>query len=169
MSLIKLSFYKEHPDAIIPSAKSNGDVGLDIHSIEEITIPSGKTKLIDTALRLGNVFLGNLDTGLSALLKIEGRSGLASKGIFPVGGIVDTLSYTGVIKVALVNSTDQDYVVSKGDRIAQFVVYPVFSNTTTVATECVSVNNNCSIVVHETDVIRDTSDRKEAGFGSSGR
>ena len=34
MSLVKLSFFKSHKDAVIPVAKSNGDVGLDIHSIE---------------------------------------------------------------------------------------------------------------------------------------
>lgn len=169
MSLVKLSFFKNNPKAVIPTAKSNGDVGLDIHSVEEIVIPAGQTKLISTGLQLGNVYLSNLDTGLSVLLKIEGRSGLASKGIFPVGGIVDTLSYTGEIKVALVNSTNQDYKVSEGDRIAQFVVYPVFANSHTVALECVGNANNASIVVEETDEVRTNTNRGVLGFGSSGK
>ena len=54
-------------------------------------------------------------------VQIEGRGGLALKGIFPVGGIVDN-DYTGEIIVALANLSGTIYTVNKSDKIAQLVV-----------------------------------------------
>lgn len=66
--------------------------------------------------------------------KIEGRSGLASKGIFPtravvgeedfwpVGGVIDA-DYRGEWIVLLYNSTGNPHMIFKGDKIAQFVVH----------------------------------------------
>lgn len=54
-------------------------------------------------------------------LQIEGRSSLAIKGVFPIGGIIDN-DYVGEIKVALVNLTRKWIHVKAGERIAQLVV-----------------------------------------------
>lgn len=50
------------------------------------------------------------------------RSGLASKGIVVANspGLVDA-DYRGEIKVALRNTTDRQWVVAQGDRVAQCV------------------------------------------------
>lgn len=154
---VKFLFKKEVEAAVIPVPKTNGDIGMDIHSVEDIVIPNGSTKMIDTGLRLADVKYG-LSNKSHALLKIEGRSGLASKGIFPTGGIVDA-GYRGIVKVALNNFSGADYHVKVGDRIAQFVVYPVYANGST---------EHSVIHVEESHDISDT-DRGAKGFGSSGR
>ena len=51
---------------------------------------------------------------------------MASRGVFPVGGIIDT-SYRGEILVCLYNGTDKPYEIEAGDRIAQMVFYPVLA------------------------------------------
>jgi dUTP pyrophosphatase len=113
--------------------------------------------MIDTGLILADVKYG-LSNKSHVLLKIEGRSGLASKGIFPTGGIVDP-SYRGHIRVALNNFSGADYHVKVGDRIAQFVVYPVYANGST---------EHSVIHIEESHDVSDT-DRGAKGFGSSGR
>lgn len=167
MSLLKLSFKKMHPNAIIPIAKSNGDIGMDVYSVEEIIVPAGQTRMIDTGLCIANIYLSNLDTGLSALVKIESRSGMASKGLFCSGGIID-LGYTGNIKVALNNHSDKEYKVNIGDRICQLVCYSVFSNTSDISNQCIGNPNNSTLIVEETDEVFERGNRGTSGFGASG-
>lgn len=81
------------------------------------------------------------------------RSGIASKKhLRPANctGIIDS-AYRGTWKVALQNDSDQDQMVTYGDRIAQFCILPV-------------LETNLSLV----DSLRNT-DRGEGGFGSSGQ
>ena len=83
------------------------------------------------------------------MLQILQRSGLASKGIYPVGGIVDE-DYRGEVIVALHNSTDEPYVVQHGDRIAQMAIR-AYSQANLI----------------EVDEL-DSTDRADSGFGSTG-
>lgn len=55
------------------------------------------------------------------MLQILQRSGLASKGLICVGGIVDN-DYTGEVVVILLNTTDEDIIIHDGDRIAQIAL-----------------------------------------------
>ena len=83
-------------------------------------------------------------------VKVEGRSGMGFKhGIMPHPGIIDN-GYRGDAGIKLYNLTDNDYLVSAGDRIAQFVVY-----------------KNFSVIVEEGETVN--SDRGSNGFGSSGK
>lgn len=90
---------------------------------------------------------------LTVYPKIEGRSGLASQGIFPVGNIIDP-NYRGEMCVTMANMNAEPYQVRAGDRIAQFVFYT-----------CLTIPD---IKFEETDVVVET-DRGSKGFGSSGR
>jgi len=54
--------------------------------------------------------------------RIEGRSGNAiMSGIDTIGNIIDE-NYRGEISAILVNNSEYDFVVLKGDRIAQMVI-----------------------------------------------
>lgn len=55
------------------------------------------------------------------MLQILQRSGLASKGLICVGGIVDE-DYTGEIVVIMLNTTDELIRINNGDRIAQMAL-----------------------------------------------
>ena len=81
------------------------------------------------------------------------RSGIASKKhLRPANcvGVIDA-DYRGTWKIALQNDSDQDQMVTYGDRIAQFCVLPVLQTKL------------CQV-----DTLVD-SDRGEGGFGSSGQ
>jgi dUTP pyrophosphatase len=55
------------------------------------------------------------------------RSGLASKhGVFVLNapGIIDA-EYSGDIKVVLCNMGENNYLIERGDKIAQFTVFPL--------------------------------------------
>ena len=55
------------------------------------------------------------------MLQILQRSGLASKGLIPIGGIVDN-DYNSEIVVILLNTSDDYIFVNNRDRVAQMAV-----------------------------------------------
>ena len=55
------------------------------------------------------------------MLQILQRSGLASKGIIPIGGVVDN-DYSGEVIVILLNATDDYVAINNHDRIAQMAL-----------------------------------------------
>ena len=55
------------------------------------------------------------------MLQLLQRSGLASKGLICVGGIVDE-DYTGEIVAIMLNTTDKPIRISNGDRVAQMAL-----------------------------------------------
>lgn len=84
--------------------------------------------------------------------QVRPRSGLAAKaGITCLNtpGTVDA-DYRGEVKVILINLGEEDFVIRRGDRIAQLVIAPVASATW-----------------QETDSLEETA-RGAGGFGSTG-
>ena len=146
-----VEFKLTHPCAKLPKPGREGDVGFDIVSPTREVLLAGKTTLIDSGLVLANMPVHIQKTNI--FLKVEGRSGLSVKGIFPVGGIIDP-TYRGNIGIVLHNSSDQDYVIAPGDRIAQLVVYYIS------AAPQIKMKDTNEVV----DSIRGTD-----GFGSSGK
>lgn len=134
-----------HPDAVIPAYAHEGDAGMDVRSVADMTIPAGGRALVPTGL----VFM--LPPGWEA--QVRPRSGLALKSgvtVLNTPGTVDS-GYRGEVGVILFNTSSAEFHVGKGDRIAQVVVAP------TTRAEIV-----------ETDSI-DETDRGSGGFGSTGR
>ena len=141
-----LKFKKLHPDAVIPTYATEGSAGMDVYSVENVTIEPGKTVLVSTGLA------ADIPDGFE--LQVRPRSGLAAKhGITVLNspGTIDS-DYTGEIKVILHNTQDKPYEVHKGDRIAQLVI---------------------GIVIHlpikEVDEITKETERGSGGFGSTGK
>ena len=81
-------------------------------------------------------------------LLLLSRSGLAVKGVVALGGVIDA-DYRGPVCAILANSTDQDFVLKKGQRCCQ----GVFLQT-----------NNANF--RRTDLLEKT-DRGSRGFGST--
>lgn len=148
-------FKKCHEDARAPT-QSIDDVGFDIHSVDELTIPAGGRRLVSTGVQISNV-VWHPSRRCSPFFKVEGRSGLAAKhGVFPIGGIIDP-SYRGEVKIILVNMGEEDFHIDKGDRIAQLVCYQTLAN-----------NAHHHMEWKECDWLAE-SNREAKGFGSSGR
>ena len=138
-----LKFEKTHVDAILPVKNHDNDTGMDVTSIEDITVPARGSAVVGVGLKYAYIEPG-------FWVKVEGRSGLGFKhGIMPHSGIIDE-GYRGDAGVKLYNLTDVDYNVKAGERVAQFVIYA-----------------NYPVEVSEGDVV--DSDRGEKGFGSSGK
>jgi dUTP pyrophosphatase len=138
-----LKFEKTHVDAILPVKNHDNDTGMDVTSIEDITVPARGSAIVGVGLKFAYIEPG-------FWVKVEGRSGLGFKhGIMPHSGIIDE-GYRGDAGVKLYNLTDVDYNVKAGERVAQFVIYA-----------------NYPVEVSEGDVV--DSDRGEKGFGSSGK
>lgn len=78
----------------------------------EILLKPGDIKIIPLGVKI------QMDSGI--YLKIESRSGLASKGINCTGGVVDS-DYTGEYKLILNNMSKEDFIIQKGMRLCQGV------------------------------------------------
>ena len=110
------------PDLPLPSYAHQGDAGLDLYAREDATLPAGHRFLMPTGIAIA------IPPGHCGL--IMPRSGLALKhGISVVNapGLIDA-AYRGEIKIVLINTDPEtDYVVERGDRIAQLVIQRVES------------------------------------------
>jgi len=136
-----------HADAVVPTYAHDGDAGCDLVAIETHSLRAGGGRAL-------------VATGLSVAIPpghggfVLPRSGLAAKhGVTCANapGLIDP-GYRGELKVALVNlDPEHDYVVHRGDRIAQLVV--------------VALPTANFSVVEELPV----ATRGEGGFGSTGR
>lgn len=156
--VIRIKFKKMSETAKIPMAIRTGDIGFDLYCDENFSIAPGETVKVKTNIQLADMPTTDNERN-RIFMKIEGRSGLSAKGIFPTGGIIDP-TYRGEIGVVLnclksVESTDQgSHFFAKGDRIAQIVVYKVATMG--------------EAVMEESDKVTETN-RGAAGFGSSGK
>ena len=140
-----LGFKRIHPDAVLPAYAHPSDAGTDVRSVEELVIPAGKRALVHTGLI---VLLPPLYEA-----QVRPRSGLALKHgitVLNTPGTIDS-GYRGEIGVILFNSSDVDFQVKKGDRVAQVVIAPVTQP-----------------VIEEAQEI-DETDRGAGGFGSTGK
>jgi dUTP pyrophosphatase len=142
-----IKFLKTHPDAVLPERnhKDNltGDSGYDVTAVENTIIPAKGAAVVPVGLKLAYLPPG-------VWIRIESRSGLQFKhGLQAFNGIIDN-QYRGDMGIRILNHSDKDYTVMKGDRVAQLVLYPL-----------VTAETSWSESVHETE-------RGEKGFGSSG-
>lgn len=133
-------------DLPLPAYMSEGAAGMDLYANvkEEVTVEKGSIKMIPTGVRIA------LPEGFEA--QIRPRSGLALKnGISLVNspGTIDS-DYRGEIGVIVINLGENDFVVKRGDRIAQMVINRYEK---VEWTECADL---------------DETERGEGGFGHSG-
>jgi len=110
---------KIHEDAIIPEyAHESGDSGMDVFSIEEVTIDD-EPVLIKTGL--------SVEVPVGYEVQVRPKSGLALKKSLTVlntPGTVDA-NYRGELGVILVNHGRFIKVIEKGQKVAQIVVTKV--------------------------------------------
>ncbi len=121
--------------------KYESDAGWDLESAEDVVVEAkGFASMIKTGVRVA------IPDGYFGLIKE--RSSMAAKGIFVMGGVIDS-GYRGEIMVNLGNIGGYDYEIKSGDRIAQLIILP------------------CSAVMVKGEL--PDSERGEDGFGSTGR
>lgn len=124
-----------------PIRASEKAAGYDLHSAIKTVIAPKSRFLVDTGIAIAI----NNDT----YARIAPRSGLAVKGIDVGAGVIDS-DYRGAVKVLLINTTENEFKVEIGDRIAQLII-------TRIETPIVEVVDDLDATV-----------RGEGGFGSTG-
>jgi dUTP pyrophosphatase len=142
VQILRLGNSKDLP---LPAYATSGSAGLDLRAAEAFTLKPGKRALVPTGIAIA------LPKGFEA--QVRPRSGLAVKHgvtVLNAPGTIDA-DYRGEIKVPIINHGTEDFVITRGDRIAQMVIAPV-----TIAT------------LTEVDSLEET-ERGSGGFGSSGQ
>jgi len=134
-------------DILLPEYATEGSSGLDLRAAveTEMKIEKGKVGLISTNLKV--------EIPIGYEIQIRPRSGLAAKngiGVLNSPGTIDS-DYRGEIKVILFNFSDEDFIIKRGDRIAQMVVSKVY---------------RANLIV--TDELNE-SKRGDGGFGHTGK
>lgn len=138
---LRIKLLSEHGRA--PQCASSGAAGYDLFSAQDATISARGRSVIATDI--------SLDIPVGYYGRVAPRSGLAVKHGIDVGaGVIDS-DYRGPLGVVLFNFGDVDFVIKRGDRIAQLLIEPVAKPIVTVVTEL------------------DETERGHGGFGSTGK
>lgn len=146
---MELKFKKLHKDAITPTRNNPTDSGMDLYSLEDVTLFPQETKLIKTGIAF--------DIPRKFEIQVRPRSGMSLKTKFRVAnspGTADS-AYIGDLSVIGFHSgipgSDMPIEIKRGDRIAQAVLCPVEIPT-----------------LFEVEEFSTPSTRGQSGFGSSG-
>lgn len=145
MTRVEIKRLPNAADLPLPAYETAGAAGMDLRAAEAATLKPGARHLMPTGLSIA------LPPGFEA--QVRPRSGLAVKHgvtVLNAPGTIDS-DYRGEVKVPLINHGSDDFIIARGDRIAQMVIAPV-----------------TRISWSEVDALDDTA-RGTGGFGSSGR
>jgi dUTP pyrophosphatase len=155
---VKVKFKKLRENAIVPRYNHETDAGIDFFSVESGEILPGETRTISTGIawQPDRTRYPNIVPNFKPFLKLEGRSGLASrKNIDVFGGVVDA-DYRGEIKIVLHNNNvpveganTGTLFYKKGDKLAQGIIHLI-----------------PYVEIEEVEELSDT-ERGSDGFGSS--
>ena len=133
--------------AVPPTRKTEHAAGYDLSSSCDCVIPPGGRLTVPTGISL------RVPGGTYG--RIAPRSGLAVLyGINVLAGVIDE-DFRGEVRAILHNTGDKDFVIKRGDRIAQLVIETI-------------ITPNVAIVIDFGDGPRSATDRGERGFGSTG-
>jgi dUTP pyrophosphatase len=143
---VQLQVARLDPAAVLPTRANSGDAGLDLHSVQRVTLKPGARASVATGLAV------EIPPGHAGL--VLPRSGLAARhgiGLVNAPGLIDS-GYRGEIRLLLINTDPAEpFEIEPGDRIGQLLITPY------VDADPVEVGE------------LEESHRGAAGFGSSGR
>jgi dUTP pyrophosphatase len=115
----ELKFLRLHPAAKLPTRGSKQAAGLDLYSIEEVTIEACARAAVRTGLAVAipKEFYG----------RVAPRSGLAvNYGLDVLAGVIDS-DYRGEIVCALVNHGQEAFTLAAGQRVAQLIIEAIIT------------------------------------------
>ena len=143
---VKIKRLAHGQDVPLPKYMSDHAAGMDLYAAvaEDTIIPPGGWKLVPTGMAMA------IPAGFEA--QVRPRSGLALKqgvSVLNTPGTVD-VDYRGEVGVILMNHSQKDLIVKRGDRIAQMII-----------------NKIERVNIEEVDELPDSS-RGAGGFGHTG-
>lgn len=142
---MKVKVKKLHEAAVVPKYAKPGDAGMDLCSVENVSLGAGQRLLVATGLAL------EIPPGFEG--QVRPRSGNAIKmglTVLNSPGTIDS-GYRGEVKVILYNTSNQIAEIKCGDRIAQLVI--------------------AAVETADVELVEELSDteRGAGGFGSTGK
>ena len=119
--MLRVPLHQLDPELALPSYARPGDAGADLRASRDVVLPArGGRALVPTGLAIA------IPEGHAGM--VLPRSGLALRhGVTCLNtpGLIDA-GYRGELQVLLVNhDPEEDYAVSRGDRVAQLVIVRV--------------------------------------------
>lgn len=134
-------------DIPLPGYATDGSAGMDIRAAveESLVLKANGFCAVPTNLSV------EIPAGFE--IQVRARSGLAFKhgiGVLNAPGTIDS-DYRGEIKIILFNFSNEDFVINRGERIAQLVLSKVYTANPVEAN------------------ILNGSVRGDGGFGSTGK
>ncbi len=121
------------------------DAGIDMRIPERLVLRAGEQAVVDLGV--------SVEIPIGYYGKMESKSGLmVNHGIICMGGVIDS-GFRSTVKVRMWNTSHEDYVFKKGDKLVQMVLIP-----TLLAVP--------ELVDH---LGESESGRNASGFGSTGR
>lgn len=142
---MRMSIRRLEKDLPLPAYAHAGDAGMDLYAAQDVTLAPGERALVSTGIAVA------IPEGFAGF--VQPRSGLAIRhglGLVNTPGLIDS-HYRGEIKIIAINLDPATPIsISRGDKVAQFVIQPV------VQADLVEVDELDSTV------------RGEGGFGSTG-
>ena len=108
----KAYFRKLISKAVLPLRATEGSAGLDLSSINNVTLKPGTTTIVKTGLQ--SSFSPDI------YMRIAPRSSMSIKNIQVTAEVIDS-DYRGEIGVVLYNASTEPYKIKRGDRIAQAI------------------------------------------------
>lgn len=121
MEKIVLKIEKLEHCAGLPEYKTEGAAGMDLMAAntENIVLKPLERALVPTGIKI------ELPRGYEA--QIRPRSGLAIKSGITLSNCVGTIDedYRGEVCVGLINLSNEEFTIKRGDRIAQMLIAPV--------------------------------------------
>ena len=115
MSLVRTLTVQVTQDSTIPEKGTPNSACYDITTQKNEVIPAHGIAMVPLNLKM------QIPTGFFMLLL--SRSGLATKGITTIAGVVDS-DYRGPVYAILANSADKDFILKKGQRCTQGLFLP---------------------------------------------
>lgn len=114
---MKIQIKKLSEDAKIPQFALEGDAGMDLYSSQDAVLKKGERISCSTGIAI------KIPDGYVGLIWDKG--GPSHKfGIKTLGGVFDS-NYTGEYQIGLVNLSQEDYIIKKGQKIAQVLIQKV--------------------------------------------
>jgi len=143
-SLLKVKLLRA--EAKSPTIAHPGeDLGYDIYAAEDVVFEARGAAVVPTGIAIEIV--AHTGEPMGALLR--DKSSLAARRLITTAGVIDA-GYRGEIKVVMENLSDAPARIAAGDKIANLIPYPVFTDNVQVVQSLAE------------------SSRKAGGFGSSG-
>lgn len=131
-------------NAKIPTRAYSSDAGFDVYSPYDVKIFPGRDKDFELDFKV------KFPKGFALIFKE--KSGRSIKNKLSIGACVVDSGYEGIVRCHLFNhSKDEPVYIKKGEKVAQFIIVPVWYGNIT-----------------EVKQINSESERGEGGFGSTG-